>query len=335
MGLLSALGGIAGNFIAPGLGGAIGGALGGALEGGASTAGGMQQSSAAQKAAQQAASGAQFRPVGITNTFGTSNFGYDPNTGQMTSAGYSLSPQLQGYQTQLGGMTGQGLQAGQGLMNLGQQYLGESPEAVRQRYVQQQSALLAPGQEQALAGIRNNLFQTGRGGLSTGATEAGGLAATNPEMAAYYNSLANSQRQIAAGADQAAQQQITFGQGLLSSAYDPFKAGLASQSAVESLGQQPFTLSSQLGTAAAQAGGNAGQFMTTPAYGYSPQGTALSALGNASAGVLGSLPNYISGFGGTPQGAYGQQDQYLAGAMANPQTEQARKLADENSWFNQ
>jgi len=32
-------------------------------------------------------------------------------------------------------------------------------------------------------------------------------------------------------------------------------------------------------------------------------------------------------YGGTPQGAYGQQDQYLAGAMANPQTQQARMLA--------
>jgi hypothetical protein len=230
-------------------------------------------------------------------------------------------------------MTGQGLQAGQSLMGLGQQYLGESPDAVRQRYMQQQNALLAPSNEQALAGIRNNLFQTGRGGLATGATTAGNLAATNPEMAAYYNSLANQQSQLAAGADVAAQNQIKFGTGLLTGAYDPFKSGLAAQQGVESLGQQPFTLSSQLGSSAAQAGGNAGQFMTTPAYGYSPQGTALSALGNASAGILGKLPDYLNGFGGTTQGAYGQQEQYLAGAMANPQTEQARLLAAENAWF--
>ena len=333
MGLLSTIGSVAGTYFGGPIGGTIGNALGGALEGGASTAGGMQQSAAAQKAAQQAASGAQFRPVGITNTFGTSNFGYDPNTGQMTSAGYNLSPQLQGYQTQLAGMTGQGLQAGQSLMGLGQQYLGESPDAVRQRYMQQQNALLAPSNEQALAGIRNNLFQTGRGGLATGATTAGNLAATNPEMAAYYNSLANQQSQLAAGADVAAQNQIKFGTGLLTGAYDPFKSGLAAQQGVESLGQQPFTLSSQLGSSAAQAGGNAGQFMTTPAYGYSPQGTALSALGNASAGILGKLPDYLNGFGGTTQGAYGQQEQYLAGAMANPQTEQARLLAAENAWF--
>ena len=332
MGLLSALGGIAGNFIAPGLGGAIGGALGGALEGGASTAGGMQQSAAAQKAAQQAASGAQFRPVGITNTFGTSNFGYDPNTGQMTSAGYSLSPQLQGYQDQLGGMTGQGLQAGQGLMSLGQQYLGESPEAVRQRYVQQQSALLAPGQEQALAGIRNNLFQTGRGGLSTGATEAGGLAATNPEMAAYYNSLANSQRQIAAGADTAAQNQIKFGQGLLTDAYSPFTAGLGAQKTVEGLGQQALTLGTEIGQMSTGGSQKAGALLTEQT---DPTNYALQKLlGNQQ--LVNGIGSWFGGnnYGGTPQGAYGQQDQYLAGALSNPQTEQARLLAEQNSWFN-
>jgi len=288
MGLLSTVGGLAGTYFGGPAGGAFGGMIGGALEGGASTAGGMQQSAAAQQAAQQAARGAQFRPVGITNTFGTSNFGYDPTTGQMTSAGYSLSPQLQGYQTQLAGMTGQGLQAGQDIMGLGQQYLGESPEAVRQRYVQQQNALLAPKQEQTLAGIRNNLFQTGRGGLATGATNEGGLAATNPEMAAYYNSLANSQRQIAADAETASQNQIKFGTGLLTGAYDPFKSGLSAQAGVEALGQQPLDMSYKFGTAAAQAGGNAGQFMNSPAYSYSPSGTLLSALGNASAGILGS-----------------------------------------------
>ena len=324
-------GGFIGNSIAPGFGGAIGSQLGSMVGGALAGSQGVAQDN---RNLQQAAQMSQFRPVGVTTNFGTSNFGFD-DQGRLNQAGYNLSPQLQGYQDQLAGMTGQGLQAGQGLMSLGQQYLGESPDAVRQRYMQQQQALLAPQQEQQLAGIRNNLFQTGRGGLATGATEAGGLAATNPEMAAYYNSLANSQRQIAAGADQAAQQQIQFGQGLLTSAYDPFKAGLASQGAVESLGQQPLTLSSQLGTASAQAGANAGQFMTTPAYGYSPQGTLLSAVGNASAGILGKLPDYLSGFGGTPQGAYGQQDQYLAGAMANPQTEQARLIAEQNSWFNQ
>ena len=190
---------------------------------------------AAQAAQQQALQGGQtaanmaaFRPVGTTTRFGTSNYTIDPATGGL-KADYSLSPLAAGYQEALAGMTGQGLLQGQQIQGLAGQYLGESPEAVRQRYVEQQSALLAPGQEQQLAGIRNRLFQTGRGGLATGATEAGGLAATNPEMAAYYNALANQQRQIAAGADQAAQQQIQFGQQLAGQAYSPFTAGFGAQ----------------------------------------------------------------------------------------------------------
>jgi hypothetical protein len=45
------------------------------------------------------------------------------------------------------------------------------------------------------------------------------------------------------------------------------------------------------------------------------------------------LANRISPFGGTPQGAYGQQGQYLAGAFANPQTQQAQMLAAQNFGF--
>jgi hypothetical protein len=242
---------IAGAYFGGPTGAQIGGMIGGALAGG-------QQVNQANQQLGQAAQMGQFRPVGVTTNFGTSKFGYDEQ-GRLDEAGYTLDPQLQGYQDQLAGMTGQGLTAGQGLMSLGQGYLGESPEAVRQRYMQQQNALLAPQNEQALAGIRNNLFQTGRGGLATGATEAGDMAATNPELAAYYNSLANQQRQIAAGAEQASQQQITFGQGLLTGAYDPFKAGLSTQQGVEGLGQGALDLGLRIGgqtTAGSTAAGN-------------------------------------------------------------------------------
>jgi hypothetical protein len=257
----------------------IGAAIGGALAGG-------QQVQQANQQLGQAAQMSQFRPVGITNTFGTSNFGFD-DQGRLSSAGYTLSPQLQAYQDQLAGMTGQGLTAGQGLMSLGQQYLGESPEAVRQRYMQQQNALLAPENEQTLAGIRNKLFQTGRGGLATGATEAGNLAATNPEMAAYYNALAKQQAQLAAGAEQASQNQIKFGTGLLSGAYDPFKAGLTTQAAVEELGQQPLTLGSQLGGMSTVGSGNAAKYLSQQA---NPWSTATSNL-------LGNQ-QFVQGLGG-------------------------------------
>jgi hypothetical protein len=266
---------------------------------------------AAQAAQQQALAGgqtaanmAQFRPVGTTTRFGTSSYSIDPATGGL-KADYSLSPLAAGYQQSLAGMTGQGLMQGQQLQNLASQYLGESPEAVRQRYVEQQTALLAPGQEQQLAGIRNRLFQTGRGGLATGATEAGGLAATNPEMAAYYNALANQQRQIAAGADQAAQQQVQFGQQLAGQAYNPFLAGFGAQGSVESAAQQPLTLAQEIAKLQAASGAQQGQL-----YGQGAQSAARIGLlpemqtSNA-ATILGGLASPTSGLSGLFSGLGG------------------------------
>ena len=300
--LVSVAAPIAGGFFGGPAGASIGAALGGALAGG-------QQVNEANQRYQQAQQAAQFRPVGVTTTFGTSKYGYD-DQGRLTDAGYTLSPQLQAYQDQLAGMTGQGLQASQGLLGLGQQYLAESPEAARQRYVQQQTALLAPGQEQTLAGIRNKLFQTGRGGLATGATEAGGLAATNPEMAAYYNSLAQQQAQIAAGAETAAQNQIKFGTGLLTSAYDPFKAGLAAQQGVETMGQGALDLGLNVGKSVTQGAQAGADYLTKQ---QNPYLTAASGLlgnqqliggiggmfgGNTAPGTTGDTSAFDYAFGG-------------------------------------
>jgi len=345
-GLIGAASGIPGGAL---IGSALGGALGGAgttqqsqqnyanmLQGLFGTTASMQQNKISQAAAeaaqrqalaggQTAANMAAFKPIGTTTRFGTSSYQFDPTTGQLTSAGYNPSALSTEYQNALAKMTNQGLtqgqtqqqlatqylgsQAGQPLTSLGQQYLGESPEAIRQRYVQQQTALTAPGNEQALAGIRNNLFQTGRQGLATGATSAGGLAATNPEMAAYYNSLANQQRQIAAGADQAAQQQITFGQGLAGSAYQPFTAGFGAQGAVEQAAQQPLTLSSELAKLQATAGANQGQLYNTgaqraaalslaPEMQTSNTATFLSGLSSPTSGLSNAFGGLFGGLGG-------------------------------------
>jgi hypothetical protein len=276
------LGAVAGNALLPGIGGQIGGALAGSLFGGdpAGAAAGAYGAAAQQQAL--AAQAAQFRPVGITTNFGQSKFEVDPATGQLKSAGYTLAPQLQGLQSSLLGGYGGALQQAQGvdtsalqqgsqsLYGLGQSYLGESPDAIRQRYISQQQALLAPQQEQALAGIRNRLFQTGRTGLATGGTMAGGMAQTNPELAAYYNSLAQQQNQLAAGADAAAQQQATFGQGLLSgganlqnlgyglqtAAYSPLQTQLGLGQSIESLGAQALNMGAELGGRSATAGNN-------------------------------------------------------------------------------
>ena len=131
------------------------------------------------------------------------------NLGQQflpTSTAYSASPEAMQYVNQLRGLAGQVMPA------------SYDTSAAAQQYIQQQQGLLAPQREQQLATIRNKLQQTGRSGLATGATSAGGMAATNPEMAAYYNAIAQQDAQLAANAQQQARanliQDIGLGQTL-------------------------------------------------------------------------------------------------------------------------
>jgi hypothetical protein len=240
-------------------GGAIAGGL---ISGNAASKAAEKQANAQLEAARVAAEAQKFRPVGVTSRFGTSNFGFDEN-GYLKSAGYTTSPELLGYQEFLSGQGPQAQQDVAGLLSLGRGYIGEDPNAVKQRYIQQQRALLAPENEQALAGIRNNLFQTGRAGLATGGTEAGGMMATNPEMAAYYNALAKQNAALTAGAEQAAQQQVTFGQGLLSSAYSPLQSNVGLSAELEKLAMTPLQVGAELGGRSATAGANVGQSLLT------------------------------------------------------------------------
>jgi hypothetical protein len=236
-----------------------------------------------QAAAQQrqAAQGAAFRPVGMTTRFGTSQFTRetDPATGlpYISAAGYTAAPELEALQNQLfGGFSGgadfaqqQATQFGalspasQQLFGLGEQYLATSPEQARQDFMQSQQAALAPGREQQLASLRNQMFQTGRQGLATGGTMAGGMQQTNPELAAYYNALAQQDLQLAAGAEQAAQQRIGFGAGLfgtgagllgtqatgMAGAFSPLQTQLGVSGQVEQMSQMPYQLGIQLGQA--------------------------------------------------------------------------------------
>lgn len=229
---------------------------------------------------RQAAQGAAFRPVGMTTAFGSSQFTRetDPATGlpYISSAGYTASPELANLQQQLmsqygGGFTSaqqqaQQLQAlspaAQQLFQSGQGYLATSPEQARQDYISSQQAVLAGGRESQLADIRNSLFQTGRGGLATGGTSTG-MMQSNPELAAYYNAIANQDLQLAANAEQAAQQRQTFGAGLFgtgaqllgtqattaSNAYSPLQTLLGTSGQVETMAQMPYQLGIQLGTA--------------------------------------------------------------------------------------
>ena len=213
-----------------------------------------------QKAAGQAyQSAVQFRPVGTTNTFGTTNYTYNPQ-GQLETAGYTLSPQLQALSNRgISDAGGTGMQfanqataAGLRLGDLSKQYLATSPEQAAQDYIKSQNALLRPGQDQAYADLQLRLANTGRGGLSV--AQGGNLMSANPEAAAYYNALAQRDAALAAQADLYGRERIQFGAGLQgeglrlgSSAYDPSKAGLAYSQGVEGLGAANLGLGLDIG----------------------------------------------------------------------------------------
>lgn len=200
--------------------------------------------------------------------------------GRVTGAGYTLDPALKAYQDRFLSLAGGGLTSAeqaqkqfaplttgaQGLFSLGQQYLAQSPEQAAQQYMSGQQNLLAPSRERQLAGLRTNLFNTGRGGLAVGATGArpdgsAGLGAANPELEAYYNAIAQQDAQLAAGAQQAGMDQARFGAGLLgtagnlltqgyggqAAALDPYRAYLSGATGLEALGQQPLEMGSALG----------------------------------------------------------------------------------------
>jgi hypothetical protein len=261
-------------FIATG--GAI---LGGLLGGSSAKKAAAAQAAAQERAAQLAAEEARFRPVGITTRFGSSQFQTDPQ-GRVSGASYELDPQLAAMQDRFLGLAGGGLSqaeaaqqqfaplqgAAQGLFGLGQQYLAQSPEQAAQQYMMGQQNLLAPSRERQFAQLQNQLFQTGRGGLSVGATGerpsgAAGLGAASPEMEAYYNALAQQDAALAANAMQAGQQQTAFGAGLFgtggnlltqgyggqAAALGPYQAYLQGATGLEALGQDPLNLGSALG----------------------------------------------------------------------------------------
>jgi hypothetical protein len=352
--------------------GAILGLAGGLFGGSSARRAAEAQAAAQREAAQLAAEEARFRPVGITTRFGSSQFETDPQ-GRVSGASYTLDPQLAAMQDRFLGLAGGGLsqaeqaqqqfaplgQAAQGLFGLGQQYLAQSPQEAAQQYMAGQQNLLAPSRERQFAQLQNQLFQTGRGGLSVGATGerpsgAAGLGAASPEMEAYYNALAQQDAGLAAQAMQAGQQQTAFGAGLFgtggnlltqgyggqAAALGPYQAYLQGATGLEALGQDPLNLGINIGakgqsTASANAlyGGGMGAAQTMgAANAYNPFATALVGASQNPA-LTNAIARQFDPFGGTAQGAYGQQGQYLAGAFANPQTQQAQMLAAQNFGF--
>jgi hypothetical protein len=261
----------------------------GLIAGGVGLFGTKLATDTAREAARVAAEAQKFKPVGVTTRFGTTDYTYDAD-GNLKTAGYTLTPELKAIQDKL--MSGATLsldeakkvadlydplkKASTSLFDLGTSYLAKTPEQVASDYMAKQQDLLAPSRERQMSQLQNTLFQQGRGGLSVGATSARpsgarGLGATTPEMEAYYNALAQQDAALAAGAQQAGQQSVLFGKGLLGAggeflgkytagqagAYDPFKSLLASAGTVESMGAGALDVGTALGGRTTTAASNA------------------------------------------------------------------------------
>ena len=316
------------------------------FSGGLGTAGNLLQMQESREAAQRAQAridaetaaakaAAQFRPVGMTTRFGTSQFQTDPVTGQLISAGYTLSPEAKAQQDRFVALSNQGLtqaeaaqaqyaplQTGaQRLFGLGNQYLAQTPETVAQNYLNQQMALLQPGRETELANLQNRLQQQGRGGLSV--AQGGTMGATTPELQALYNARAQQEAQLAANAQQAGQRDVLFGAGLLGqgsqamgqyyggqqAAYAPYTTAMGQVTGLEALGQQPFTLGTQLGQTASNAGARVGQLGL--------EGARLSAGLATSADATRNLGAQSLIAAGNPNAMFGQSLNNMFGGLFN------------------
>ena len=321
--------------------------VGNLVTSGATTAAGLLQQQTSREAAQAAQAridaetaaakqSAAFRPVGMTTRFGTSQFGYDPTTGQMTSAGYTLSPEAKAQQDRFVALSNQGLTQAEGaqaqfaplqtgatsLFTLGNKYLAQSPQDVAQNYLAQQMSLLQPGRELEFANLQTKLRNQGRLGLSV--AQGGGLGATTPELQALFNARARQEAELAANAQLAGQRDVAFGAGLLDQgsrtmgqyyggqqqAYAPYSTALGQVQNLETLAQQPLTMGAALGQQAAQAGFNVGQLGLRGA-------SASVDLATGKAATTNPYSTLLSGFASNPAfnqvvgSAANSLDQYL------------------------
>lgn len=295
------------------------GGVGGILSGGRASDAAAAQAQANREAALRSSQMAQFRPIGITTGFGSSNFNVN-DLGQVTSAGYTLNPQLRNIQqglmtgaeqydpTQLQNLIAPLSTGVSSLFNLGQGYLGENPQDVAQRFVTQQQALIAPSREKEFGRLLSRNFATGRGGL--GVQTGTGTAPANPALQAYFNAIAQQDLELAAKGQQAGMEQVRFGTGLLSSGAElgrqipslysssflPIQTQLELANLIEGYGRQPFSLSLEL--ARAQSGANA------PAAGMYQSGMNTAAANQFRADSYSPLGSFLSGTSGSLGGLF-------------------------------
>jgi hypothetical protein len=317
---------------ATGLGGLTAAQLGALISTGLNTGAGLLQQQTSRDAALAAQAmieketaaaklGAQFRPIGMTTRFGTSNFAFDPVTGRLIDANYNLSPEAKAQQDRLAALANAGLtqaegaqlqfaplktgaeslfKLGQGYLDattdknfasiaeqylplsqqskdltaLGSKYIAKTPEDVAKDYLASQLALLTPGREIELANLQNRLQQQGRGGLSV--AQGGTYGATTPELQALYNARAMQEAQLAANAQQAGQQQVQFGAGLIGTGQklgiEGQQFGMSTLAAQQAIEQQRLAFGSGLFN---QGAGLMGQYYGGQQAAYAPYTTAL------------------------------------------------------------
>jgi hypothetical protein len=305
--------------------------VGGLISGGKGADAARGQAEALRAAGQRSSEMAQFRPIGLRTGFGTSNFRVN-ELGQVEEAGYTLNPELEalrnrftagatGYDpTRLQQLTEPIYGGATSLFNLGGSYLGATPQDVAAKYISDRQSLLQPSRAAEFGRIQARNFATGRGGL--GVQTGTGGAPANPALQAYYNSIFQQDKALAAEADQAAMERIRFGgelygaggklasgiPSLFSGSFLPIETQLNLAKSIESLGQNPYQMSIDLANAQAGAGARAGQLYLQPqeaaarAYsqyqGYSPLGTAMSGLGSTmgGGGGFGQLGNLFGNY---------------------------------------
>jgi hypothetical protein len=314
---------------------------GGLISGGKGADAARGQAESLRAAGIRASEMAQFRPIGLKTAFGSSNFKVN-DLGQVTEAGYTLDPQLEalrnrfttgatGYDpTRLQQLTEPVYGATESLFNLGGSYLGANPQEVAAKYISDRQGLLQPSRAAEFGRINARNYATGRGGL--GVNTGTGGAPANPALQAYYNSIFQQDKALAAEADTEAMNRIRFGgelygaggklaagiPSLFSGSFLPIETQLNMAKNIEALGQQPYQMSLDLANTQAGAGARAGQLYLEPqaaaanAYakyqGYSPLGTAMSGLGSSiSGGGFGGFgaDMGIGGSGLNPYNRYG------------------------------
>lgn len=296
------------------------------------------------QAGQTAADRGVFKPVTVSTSFGTPQYTYD-SQGRLTGMSYEAAPWLQNLQTGQQNLAGtylsaaqqaaqnqQGLQAANLAFGGAGSLYGAANQALptsydvgqaTQDYYKRMQQMVAPQREQQLATTRNNLFQRGRQGLAVGATQAGGMLATNPEMAAYYNAVAQQDLGLANQAEQQALANLAQRTGMATSLFGaglqqgvgggsiqnqqyqnwaasqvPLATSLGQLGTMETMAQSPLQLGLQFGAPTTQ-GMQYGGTMMMNAADRAAALQAQQAQANAAAANANNAPGFWESLGGS------------------------------------